>query len=148
MTTRWMAALAAAIVLAGCSAKPAAEPVVADAWVRLPAVPGRPAAAYATITGGSVAGAVLRGVSSPAARRGELHLSMTGGGQRMTMRPVAALPVPAGGTLRLAPGGAHVMLFDLSGDPRPGGTIALTFDLDRSPQTVQARLVAAGDPAP
>ena len=127
--------------LAGCG-KPAALTVDA-AWVRLPAVPGRPAAAYFTLHGGA-ADATLIAVASDRARRAELHESMAGG-----MRPLAAVGVPAGAAVRFAPGGRHVMLFDL--DPRLSAgaatTLRLTFADGRS-LAVPARTVAAADPAP
>ncbi|KQM61496.1 hypothetical protein ASE65_08190 [Sphingomonas sp. Leaf16] len=138
-----MALAAGAMMLAACSKAPSID----DAWVRLPAVPGRPAVAYATITGGSV-DVELTTVSTPAARRVELHRSMTGGHGMATMQPLQRLPVAKDRTVQLAPGGIHAMLFDPAPNLQPGGWIKLTFDFDGSEQTVDARLVGAGDPAP
>ncbi len=153
MKTRWMGlgpgvglglGLAIAALLTGC--QPPTR--VKDAWVRLPAVPGRPAAAYATIASGSYAEALL-GVASPAAGRTELHQSMGGHGSMAGMRPLERLPLTRHQDNALAPGGAHVMLFDLKGDLRPGGTIPLTFRFEGWDDiTVDAKLVGAGDPAP
>ncbi len=138
-----MALIGMAVALAGCSRTPAVE----DAWVRLPAVPGRPAAAYATIDPGTFT-IVLTGIVSPAARRIELHRSMAGDHGAMTMRPVERLPISKD-RVTLAPGGLHAMLFDLKGDLHPGGTIPLTFRFDdRDEITIDATLVGAGDPAP
>lgn len=56
--------------------------------------------------------------------------SMTGqmSGQ-MTMAPIAALPIPAGTSVTMEPGGYHIMLFDLVGPLETGRTfqIVLTF---------------------
>lgn len=143
MKTRWMVLAAAAMMLTACSKAPAID----DAWVRLPAVPGRPAVAYATITGGSL-DLDLTAISTPAARRVELHHSMTNGHGMSTMQPLRRLPVAKSGTVHLAPGGIHAMLFDPASNLQPGGWIKLTFDFDGSEQTVDARIVGAGDPAP
>ncbi len=143
MKTRWTG-LAMAAMLAACSR----APTVDDAWVRLPAVPGRPAAAYATIDPGTF-DIVLTAIASPAARRVELHRSMAADHGAMTMRPVERLPIADRKKVTLAPGGLHAMLFDVKSDLRPGDTIPLTFRFeDRNEITVDARLVGAGDPVP
>lgn len=144
MKTRWMALAGVAVALTGCQNPPRVE----DAWVRLPAVPGRPAAAYATVSRGSSATALI-GVTTPAAARSELHESMTGHGGMAAMRPLKDISFAQDNKVLLQPGGAHVMLFHLKGDVRPGGTIPLTFRFDGWEDiTVNAKLVGAGDPAP
>ena len=130
-----------ALPLAACG--PAQERQVDGAWIRLPAVPGRPGAAYFTLHGGA-ADATLVAVASPRAARAELHESMANG-----MRPVVSVPVPAGGIVSFAPGGRHVMLFDL--DPRlpPGSSAALTLSFaDGRTLSTTAPVVGAADPAP
>ncbi len=49
----------------------------------------------------------------------------------MTMQPVDSVPVPAGETVELKPGGYHVMLLDVQKELVPGDTIevTLTFEL-------------------
>ena len=135
----WMPA--AALLLA-CCGKPVA--LTADhAWVRLPAVPGRPAAAYFTLHGGA-ANATLVAVATPAALRAEMHESMAGG-----MRPLGSVALPAGGTVAFAPGGRHVMLFDV--DPRltSGGATSLTLRFaDGHRLSARATVVGAADPPP
>ncbi len=144
MKTRWAALVGAALMLAGCQK----GPIVSDAWVRLPAVPGRPAAAYATIQSGGSADHVLVAVTSPAIARAELHESMAGHGGMMSMQPIDRVAIGRG-VVTFAPGGRHVMLFGVSGDLRPGGTVPLTFRFaDKEAVTVDAKLVGAGDPAP
>ncbi len=100
----------------------ASAPKVAGAWVRLPAATGRPAAGYLEIT--AAPGDALVAVSSPRAGRVELHsMSMVDGVMRM--RAESRLAVPAAGRLSLAPGGNHLMLFDLAADVKPGERIPL-----------------------
>ena len=133
--------LALALALSGCG-KPF-PPSVDKAWVRLPAVPGRPGAAYFTLQGGST-DATLIAVDSPRLRKAELHESMAGG-----MRALPGVALPSNTTATFAPGGRHVMLFDL--DPRlhPGETVPLRFALaDGRELTAPATVVGAADPAP
>ncbi|WP_176484693.1 copper chaperone PCu(A)C [Sphingomonas spermidinifaciens] len=141
-----LSALAAAALLAGCdggSGQPRAE----GAWVRLPAVAGRPAAAYVTLRGGREA-VKLKTMQVPAARRVELHRSMSDGGM-MSMTPIDRIDVPAGGTVSLEPGGMHAMLFDLDPALKAGGTTRMTLMFDRAPAIeLEATLVAPGGAKP
>lgn len=139
--------VAAALLLGACQQQPA-ELAVDGAWVRLPAVPGRPGAAYFTVHGGT-AGDTLLAVSSPAALRAELHETMKRGGGAMSMQPLEQVPVPAGGALVFAPGGKHVMLFDLGPQVRAGGRVPLALAFAGGKRIeVQAQVVGAGDPPP
>lgn len=146
---RWWAAMAVAGALAGCD-QPTGNPniEVEDAWVRLPAVPGRPAAAYFHIRTDVGATTLVR-VESPQAARAEMHESMVGGGM-MTMTPLATVPIPADSGLTFEPGGRHVMLYDVAPRVKPGGTmqLRLVFANDPSPAVVDAKVVGAADPAP
>lgn len=125
-----------------------AQPAVADAWIRLPAVPGRPAAAYFTLTGGAVDDAVVS-VQTPVARRTELHETMESTGGVMSMSAIENVPLGSGARMDFAPGGKHVMLFDVSPDLAAGGTTEMTIAFQGSPAvTVPATLVAPGGDAP
>jgi len=133
--------LAAAAMLAACGGEP--EPLsIEGAWVRLPAVTGRPAAAYFTVRGGP-APATLISVASDTAIGTEMHESMARG-----MRPIARVAVPAGGRVAFAPGGRHVMLTDLNRGIVPGKTVLLTFTFaDGTRLLRRAEAVAANAPA-
>jgi periplasmic copper chaperone A len=137
--------VAGALLLAGCGQP--AELTADHGWVRLPAVAGRPGAAYFTINGGAQADTLLA-VSTPAALRAELHETTDRGGVK-SMQPTRDVPVPAKGQLEFAPGGRHVMLFDLGPAVKPGSRIplALAFASGRKLE-VQAQVVGAGDPPP
>ncbi len=134
-----------AAVLAGCSQEK--QLMVSDAWVRLPAVPGRPAAGYFTVHGGP-ADTTLISVAADAAVRTEMHeMKMANGA--MTMGAVRQVRVPAASTVRFAPGGLHVMLFDVNPAVKPGGRLNFTFTFaDNSRIQLPATVIAAGDPAP
>lgn len=131
----------AGAVSAGCQQ---AELGVDDAWVRLPAVQGRPGAAYFTVKGG-VEATSLVAVSSPAAIRTEVHEMKHEGGM-MTMAPVKDVAIAAGGRVEFKPGGKHVMLYDLSPEVRAGGTMPLRFAFaDGKTIEVNAAVRAAGE---
>ncbi len=113
---------------------------IRDPWVRA-TVPGQPvAAAYAQLKAATRLSLV--GVSSPAAKRGEIHEMKTDGGM-MKMRAVKEVPMAGGKIVRLAPGGLHVMLFDLEKPLPAGSTVALTFTFRRkSGETFQQTVMA------
>lgn len=143
---RGFSGIVAVALLAGCQQQ-AAETKVERAWVRLPAVADRPGAAYFTILGGSKGDTLLE-VSTPVAVRAELHETIDHAGMK-SMQPVRDVAVPAAGTLAFAPGGKHVMLFDLDPAVKAGDAVplALTFAGGRKVE-VQAKVVGPGDPAP
>lgn len=131
----------AGAALAGCQQ---AELGAEDAWVRLPAVQGRPGAAYFTVKGGAQA-ASLVAVSSPAAIRTEIH-EMKHDGKMMTMAPIKDVPIAAGSRVEFKPGGKHVMLFDLAPEVRAGGKMPLRLAFaDGKTIEVNAEVRAAGD---
>jgi copper(I)-binding protein len=139
MRTPSFAALAAALLLAGCNAPSSDSRAVAveAAVVTLPAVSGRPGAAYFTIQSNRE-GVSLRQVASSRAGRTELH--------EAGMRPIEAVSLPRGEAVAFAPGGRHVMLFELDPRLRPGERVPLTFTFDRAePVTVEAEVRAPGD---
>ena len=140
--------LAVAAVAYACGWRSTApRATVEDAWVRLPAVAGRPAAGYFTVEINGTRETLLS-VSSPSAERIELHFSRMEGG-RMKMERLEESSTRLGRPIRFEPGGAHLMLFGLDPALRPGDALELNFRfLLAPPATAQARLVAAGDAAP
>ena len=120
----------------------AAAPMIHDAWVRLPAVAGRPAAAYFTVMGMGTADRLVE-VSSPLATRTEMHtMTMTGGVMKMT--PIAGVDIPARGNVAFKPGGKRTQDAVKAGRPLP---LALRFE-KAGTVLVNAKTIAAGDPAP
>ncbi len=141
-----IAACLSMLMLAGCGGD--SGPGATDAWVRLPAVPGRPAAAYVTITGGAADDRLVQ-IATPSAARAELHESMAMPGGAMSMQPLTEVPVAAGTRVDFAPGGRHVMLFGLDPSLKPGGTVRIELGFAQAgTRAVDALLVGAGDPAP
>jgi len=118
-----MAASALLAATAGCSDPP---PLYVDGgYVRLNANPQAPSAAYFSIHGGSDA-VTLRGITTDEAVRLEIHESMTQGGMA-SMKPIDAIDIPAGETVKLQPGGRHIMLWSVNPAAISDGKISFTF---------------------
>jgi copper(I)-binding protein len=99
---------------------------VTDAWIR--ALPGNlPSGGYFTLHNGSASALTLSGASSPACGMLMLHKSQTIGGMA-SMDDVPSIDVPAGGTLKFAPGGFHLMCMDPSTAIKPGSKIAVVLE--------------------
>jgi copper(I)-binding protein len=136
--------LVALLALASCNAEPLpATP--ASPFVRLAAVPGRPASGYFQLPA-EAHDNVLLSVTSPQARRIEMHESMATGSMS-SMRSLDRVPVRAGEQLTFAPSGRHLMLYDVDPAIHPGGEIALVLHYGQGPErTLSARVEAAGGP--
>lgn len=147
MSRRLILAALPLSLLAGCGAETPAKVAVADAWVRLPAVAGRPGALYFELKGGAEP-VRLVAVDAEGAGRTELHETARVSAM-MTMRRLDGVDVPVGEALRFAPGGRHVMLFDLAPSLASGGRTRITVRFAKGePLTAEARIVAAGADGP
>lgn len=131
-----MVLLVAAFTLAACGGQaPAADDngaaetgdkglVIEDIWAR-PGEPGDHSAVYMTITNEGDADDTLVAASAPMAVT-ELHESMEHD-HVISMEHVHEIPIPAGETVTLEPGGLHIMLMDLTEELAPGDTFDLTL---------------------
>ena len=124
---------------------------ITEAWARPTIGKGRTTAAYLTITNEGTTDDVLKAVKSPSAERVELHeTKMTAEGV-MQMRPLEeGLPIPAGGTAELKPGGMHVMVMGLETTLAEGGDLPLTLGFAEAGSVdivVPVRKGAGGDHA-
>lgn len=103
-----------------------ADVVITDAWVRANAPGQSVGAAYMTLQ--SAQDSNLFHAESSAAGSVEIHtMSVTNG--VMKMRALESLPLQAGKPEKLAPGGFHLMLFDLKKPLKAGeqATFKLSF---------------------
>jgi copper(I)-binding protein len=123
-------ALGAAAALVACSGS-AGTPQIRDAWAR-PGAAGAESAAYLTITGPTGQGDALLTASSPAADMVQLHEVTTDTDGMTGMHHIDRLDVPAGQTVRLEPGGYHLMLMGLTSELAVGGTIELMLVFERA----------------
>jgi copper(I)-binding protein len=137
--------VAALLVLCACGGDGPTAPAEPAATVRLPAVSGRPAAGYFQLRIQGDRGALLS-VTSPQAGRIEMHETMNMANMS-TMRALDRIPVRDRETLSFAPGGRHLMVYDLGPGAAAGGRIDLVLHFARGdPVTLAATLVPAGGP--
>lgn len=117
----------------GAPSSPQAAPTngieIRDAWAS--PTPGgiTVSAGYMTIVNHGAAEDRLIGATSERANSVDVHsMSMDGG--MMTMRPAGELPIPAGGTLTLAPGGLHLMFTNVATPFKEGESVPLTLHFE------------------
>jgi copper(I)-binding protein len=109
---------------ASTPAGPAAKPGItaADGVLRLPAVKGNPGAAYFSVSNGGPTVVTLAAVHVDGAGKAEMHESAGG-----AMTPLNDVTLAVGETVTFAPGGKHVMVFDLDPKLATGGTTEMTL---------------------
>lgn len=140
---------AAAVTLHACSSPgpdrengivrglPDGQISVTGAWAR-PSVRSMTSGAYLTLHNRKAAADTLTGARTPAASRADLHQSFSSEGIS-GMRPAGPLPIPAGDSLSLAPGGYHLMLMRMERSTETGDTLELDLHF-ASGDTLRVRL--------
>ncbi|UCF51227.1 MAG: copper chaperone PCu(A)C, partial [Bradyrhizobium sp.] len=110
----------------------AGDLVISQAWSR--ATPGgaKVAGGYLTIENKGAAADKLVGVSADIAGKAEVHeMAMDNG--VMKMRPLdKGLVIDPGKTLKLAPGGYHLMLQELKGAFKQGDKVPVTLQFEKA----------------
>lgn len=129
-------AIASLSLLAGCRPAPgggsaAAGGMVVSRTVVSEPPASAPALAFFVLENRGTANDTLLAVSSPDADSAVLHTVV--GGQ---MQRVARLLIVAGGTVRLHPGGYHLMIEGLHRELRIGDTVTLALSFARAGQVL------------
>lgn len=129
-----------AFLLTAATAHAADAVQVSDAWARA-TVPGQEVAgAYLNLR--SAKAAKLVKTESPVAGSVAIHsMSMKDG--VMEMRELTELALPAGKTVKLAPGGFHIMLIDLKKPLKAGDTVPLKLTIRHADNTLSVLEVQA-----
>jgi periplasmic copper chaperone A len=122
-------ALATLLLLAGGAAAQTGLVEVKNAWAR--ATPGKAETGAAYLTLESPTADRLTGVSTPVAKKAELH-TMTMDGGIMKMRPLAGIDLPAGQPVTLQPGAMHIMLLGLTQPLVTGQSFPLTLSFEKA----------------
>ena len=119
---------------------------IGDPWSR-PTAPGMSmGVAYLSITNHGKSADALVGASSPLADKVELHeTSIVDGMARM--RPLSEIVLPAGATVKIEPGGIHLMLVGLKAPLERGKTVPLVLDF-RHAGRISVQLDVATPEAP
>lgn len=102
--------------------------VVTNARLLLPPVAGNPAAVYFDLKNDGKRAVAVRRADIADAQRASIH-DMMEYNRAMTMADTGPITVPQGETITFAPGGKHVMAFDLSPELKPGGKTELTLTI-------------------
>jgi periplasmic copper chaperone A len=137
--TPFTRSLATAALLAGLFAAPvraqevkAGDLVITQAWSR--ATPGgaKIGGGYLTIENKGTAPDRLIGGSAEVSDKIQVHeMAMNNG--VMTMRPLdKGLTIEPGKTVKLAPGGYHLMMFDLKSPLKQGDKVPVTLEFEKA----------------
>src|ERR1700722_3159189 len=127
------ALFASALMAPACAEEvKAGDLVITQAWSR--ATPGgaKIGSGYLTIENKGSAPDRLTGVSADAAGKVEVHeMAMNNG--VMTMRALdGGLTIDPGKTVKLAPGGYHLMMFDLKAPLKQGDKVPVTLEFEKA----------------
>lgn len=122
---------------------------VTQPWARASIGAAKSGVIYLGVTNRGTAADRLTGAETPVAKKASLHTTTEDGGV-MKMRPVEAVELPAGGGLRLEPGGLHIMLMGLKAPLAEGARFPLTLIFERAGPlevevTVKSATAQSGD---
>ena len=133
-------------LVAGCSQGEPSRPAAGTAGVQVSDALCRPTpkgrqmtGCYLTLT--AAGDDRLVSVASPVAARIEIHESRIESGMMMMSQLREGMPLPAGQTVRLTPGGDHIMLLGVVDPLNVGDVVPLTLTFEKAgAQDVQARV--------
>ena len=140
-----MLAASASILLSSCGQE---DVLYADkAVVNLSPVEGNPSAGYMSLHGGRTDVALV-GVTSDDVLRMEMHETVDKNGMA-SMNKLKSIPVPAGKTVKLEPGGKHLMIWGVGEGSKQRGLLKMTLIYSNDDRIeIDAVVKKAGDPAP
>jgi copper(I)-binding protein len=105
---------------------------ISQPWTRATAPTAPTGGGFLTITNQGTTPDRLVAVRSSAAGKVQVH-EMKMDGDIMRMRPLEhGLDIPAGGTVKLAPGGFHLMMMDLKGPLKKGTEVPVTLVFEKA----------------
>jgi copper(I)-binding protein len=127
-----------------CGVVAAGDIAVENAWSRATISADRPGAVYLVVHNSGAKDDVLTGIATPMADMPMLHETVVKDGVA-SMTHVMAVPVAAGQTVTLAPGGLHAMLMGMTQPLEQGATFPLTLTFESAGEiTVSVDVLGAG----
>ncbi|MBR0872484.1 copper chaperone PCu(A)C [Bradyrhizobium tropiciagri] len=146
-----LAALTAAVISTSARAEDikAGDLVISQAWTRATPNGAKIGGGYLTIENKGTAPDRLVGGSGDIAGRVEIHeMAMDNG--VMKMRPLdKGLAIEPGKTVKLAPGGLHLMMFDLKNPLKQGDKVPVTLQFEKAGKvTVSLDVQSVGAQSP
>lgn len=138
-------AASASLLLASCGQ---GDILYADkAVVNLSPVDGNPSAGYMNLHGGRVDVALV-GATSDDVLRMEMHETVEKNGMT-SMAKLKSIPVPAGKTVKLEPGGKHLMIWGVGEGSKQRGLLTMTLIYSNDDRIeINAVIKKAGEAAP
>lgn len=119
-------AVALCVLVLAIGRKPSQILVIEDAWIRAPVTSSSMTAAYCVFTNRSDQDITLVSARSPSIGSIEFHESRYET-EMHRMIQLPSLVIPAKSSLRLVPGGKHLMLFNLEDSETPINEIEFTL---------------------
>jgi copper(I)-binding protein len=119
-----------------------AQVQLVKAWTRATPPGATVAAGYMSVRNNGAQADRLVSVTSPASARVETHITIRDG-SISRMREVKGYEIPAGGSLELKPGGAHLMFVDIKAPFKQGEKVPMTLKFQRAGE-VKAELQVEG----
>ena len=118
-----------------CVAATSPDVTIRDAWARATPPAAKFGAIYVTLTSATGDRLVGASVARSIAARTQLHetVMITDSlGERMTMREVPSITLAPGDSVRLGPGGLHIMLIGLKKPLRAGARLPVTLSFENA----------------
>jgi copper(I)-binding protein len=115
------------LLLAAAALPAGAEVALSDAWLRAMPPAQSMTAGYLTLRNEGPQDRVVTGASSDVSPRVEIHTTVTRDGMQR-MEAVSRIPLAAGDSLSLTPGGYHLMLRDMPRMPAVGESVTLCIE--------------------
>lgn len=124
--------LTLAAIIASAAGASASDVMVSEAFARASATQmAKSGAAYLSVVNHGAEGDRLLSVSTPAARKAEIHTTVMEG-EVMKMEPAGAIELSPHGTIEMKPGGLHVMMTGLKAPLKEGGLIEFTLVFEKA----------------
>jgi copper(I)-binding protein len=127
--------LTSLLLLASCN-RGAPDIIVSDPWIRETVAGQSGTAAYVTIQNKGSGDDRLLSIGAPPPITATLHETSTENGVSSMRALENGLAVPAGATIPLNPGRAHIMTTGLTTPLRAGETLKLTLRFERSGEKI------------
>ena len=122
--------------------------IISNVWARAPVPAVKVGAAYFTVENRGAQADTLIGANCPAASEAMFHRTTEENGVSH-MAPAGKIAIPAGKTVKIEPGGLHLMLMGLKQPLHAGSVVPLTLKFEHAGEVlVQVHVVALSAPAP
>lgn len=105
---------------------------VRDAWTRATPPNAMAGGGFLIITNNGASDDKLVAASAPVTERTELHEMAVIDGVMKMREMEGGIPVPAGATVELKPGGLHVMFMDIKQPLKEGETLPITLTFEKA----------------